>query len=275
MELDFVQWTVIGVLLILPILYELSSTFKYYAKFTLYVTIVMICSLFTIPIAALRPRDVRNHRYPAWCIKHIIKPLFSIAVEVRGAEHLKSDTSYIIVCNHQSSLDLIGMMEIFPERCATLAKKELLYAGPLGLGLWLIGTIFIDRLNNEKARGTLEKTANLIKDKHLKVWVFPEGTRNAGGSFLPFKKGAFHLAIQGQVPVVPVVMSSYSEFYNKKQKKFGTGKFIITVLPKISTEGLTAENVGDLTEHVRKQMLDVYNETSLESAQAKLSNGVK
>jgi lysophosphatidate acyltransferase len=56
------------------------------------------------------------------------------------------------------------------------------------------------------------------------IWIFPEGTRNATNKLLPFKKGAFHLAIQAQIPIVPLVVSSYNSFYNKKNKLFTSGK---------------------------------------------------
>ncbi|KAK3087207.1 hypothetical protein FSP39_003101 [Pinctada imbricata] len=201
-----------------------------------------------------------------------VKRLFGIEIEVRGQDLLDYPDPCLIVCNHQSSLDMFGMMEIWPSRCTSLAKKELLYAGPFGPAAWLCGTIFIDRLNHEKARDTITKTARRIKENKVKVLVFPEGTRNHDGSMLPFKKGAFHLAIEAQVPIFPVVFSTYSDFYSKREKKFTSGRFIITCLPRISTEGLTQEDVPDITEKVRQQMLDVYNQTSMETTQAKLTN---
>lgn len=56
---------------------------------------------------------------------------------------------------------------IWPENCVSLAKKELFYAGPFGIGAWMCGTIYIDRLNHESARKTMEDTADLIKHKKV------------------------------------------------------------------------------------------------------------
>lgn len=234
----------------------------------------MLTSVVVISYGVFRPKNVKNMKFISWLMKNV-KMLFGITIEVRSKENLEIDSPYILVSNHQSSLDFFGMMEIWPENCSSLAKKELLYVGPFGLAAWLCGTVFIDRLNHEKALDTIKSTAALIKEQNLKVYIFPEGTRNSEGSMLPFKKGAFHLAVEAQVPIIPVVFSSYSEFYSKREKKFGTGKFIISCLPKIKTEGLTAAQVPDLTDFIRKQMLDVYNQTSLETTQAKLSNGTK
>ncbi|XP_053380580.1 1-acyl-sn-glycerol-3-phosphate acyltransferase alpha-like isoform X1 [Mercenaria mercenaria] len=278
MALELFHWFIIGFLLILPILYELSGTFRYHAKFALYYACIFGIATVVCLYGWLRPGDVNNHWFILWAMNHV-KNLFGIEVEVRGEENLKSDKPFILVINHQSSLDCIGMTQIWPSRCCCLVKNELKYAGPFGLAALLCGTVFIDRLNKEKALDTMKKTVGDIKSRNVKLLVFPEGTRNHDGSMMPFKKGAFHLAVQAQIPVVPVVFSSFSEFYNKKDKKFTTGKFIITCLPSVSTRGLTSNDVTDLTENVRKQMLDTFNQTSFEATQnklaSKITNGTK
>ncbi|KAH3778152.1 1-acyl-sn-glycerol-3-phosphate acyltransferase alpha-like isoform X1 [Dreissena polymorpha] len=280
MSLELVHWFIIGFLLILPILYELSGTFRYHAKFALYYACVMGIASVVCLYGWIRPGDVNNHWFIIWSMVHV-QNLFGIEVEVRNRENLESDKPYILVINHQSSLDCIGMFAIWPDRGAALIKKDLQYAGPFGLAATLCGSVFIDRLNRERALETMTNTAKKIHDRKVKLLVFPEGTRNHEGSLMPFKKGAFHLAVQAQIPIVPVVFSSYSEFYNKKDRKFTTGKFIITCLPSISTRGMTAADVTDLTENVRKQMLETFNQTSFEATQNKLaskmsmSNGAK
>ncbi|XP_046567482.1 1-acyl-sn-glycerol-3-phosphate acyltransferase alpha-like [Haliotis rubra] len=274
MALDVLQWVVIGFLLILPILYELNSTFKYYAKFFFYYVIVNLLAFMVIFLSLPRAKDVTNYGYVSSAIKSIRK-LFGIEIEIRGKENLESNKPYILVSNHQSSLDFFGMMEIWPLRCTSLAKKELMYTGPFGLAAWLCGTVFIDRLNHDRAVSTIKETADFINKNNVKVFIFPEGTRNHSGSILPFKKGAFYLAVQAQVPVVPVVFSSYSDFYSKRDKRFETGKFIITCLPPVNTVGRKDADVAVLTEDVRQQMLDAFNQTSLESRQPRVTTTVK
>lgn len=270
------QWFIIGFLLFLPLLYELSSTFRYHAKFFFYYICIMLIAVVVLTYCWLRPKDVRNHCFIVWSMRQLMK-LFGLECEIKGKEHLKSEEAYILVANHQSSLDCFGMFKIWPARCAVLIKKELMYAGPFGLAAILCGSVFIDRINTKSALDTMKATMKRVKEKRLKLWVFPEGTRNHEGGLMPFKKGAFHLAVQGQIPIVPCVFSSFSEFYSKQEKRFTPGKFTITVLPKISTVGLTSENVPELTERVRDQMLDVFNKTSYEATQnklaSKLSNG--
>ncbi|GCB83188.1 hypothetical protein scyTo_0023912, partial [Scyliorhinus torazame] len=69
----------------------------------------------------------------------------------------------------------------------------------------------------------------------IRLWVFPEGTRNHDGNMLPFKRGAFHLAVQAQVPIIPVVFSSYNDFYNRAEKRFTSGMYLnrcFVILPE-------------------------------------------
>lgn len=87
---------------------------------------------------------------------------------MRGHEYLAKEQACVIVANHQSSLDILGMFDIWPimEKCTVVAKKELFYAWPFGLAAWLCGLIFIDRMNAEKARATInEATKSLIENK--------------------------------------------------------------------------------------------------------------
>ncbi|XP_022084251.1 1-acyl-sn-glycerol-3-phosphate acyltransferase alpha-like [Acanthaster planci] len=271
-DVDVVQILIVSVLIFLPLLYELSSTFKYYAKMWLLYVILAFGSLLTIILGLHRWRDPENAKLICWILSYTSK-LFGIRAEIRGSENLRLDKPCVVVANHQSSLDLFGMYMngVWPDRCVPLAKKELRMVPFYGWVAWLTGAIFIDRLNPESAKGTIDATVKVLREQNLKVWVFPEGTRNHDAGLLPFKKGAFHLAITAQVPVCPVVFSSYSEFYSKKEKRFGTGKFTITVLPPIMTDGKTTEDVTELTEQVRKQMLNVYNESSMQRLE---SNGV-
>lgn len=104
-----------------------------------------------------------------------------------------------------------------------------------------------------------------LKKKNIKLWVFPEGTRRNTGEIHSFKKGAFHAAVQAQVPIVPVIFSSYKPFLNTEKKIFNKGEIIITALPEISTEGLTASDVDGLIERTRNMMIETYKETSKET----------
>lgn len=86
-------------------------------------------------------------------------------------------------------------------------------------------TVFIDRANRTTARAAFDGAANTMRSDRQSVFIFPEGTRSYAEKpeLLPFKKGAFHLAIQAQVPIVPVVVANYSHVLNLKKKWFSPG----------------------------------------------------
>ncbi|XP_041876107.1 1-acyl-sn-glycerol-3-phosphate acyltransferase alpha-like [Corvus kubaryi] len=183
-------------------------------------------------------------------------------MRVSGSERLRLPGPFVIVCNHQASLDLMGMVEIIPERCVPIAKRELLYLGTVGWACWLSGIIFIDRHRRDAAIEVISHTASTMQRENLRVWVFPEGTRNPGRSMLPFKRGAFHLAVQAQVPIVPIVISPYWDFFSPKEKRFTSGTCTIRILPSVDTQGLSPKDVPELTESVRQAMAEALAEMS-------------
>ncbi|KAF8923964.1 1-acylglycerol-3-phosphate O-acyltransferase [Dissophora ornata] len=89
------------------------------------------------------------------------------------------------------------------------------------------------------------------------IWIFPEGTRSRleTADLLPFKKGAFHLAIQSQHPILPIVAEGYSHIYDSTKRSFPGGELEIRVLEPIPTTGLTADDVNELMEKTRNVML--------------------
>ncbi|KAL8212917.1 UNVERIFIED_CONTAM: 1-acyl-sn-glycerol-3-phosphate acyltransferase alpha [Gekko kuhli] len=254
MEISLGQWLLILFLVVVPLLYEWSATFKYFCKMGFYNGYILFLAVLVIPVCALRGRNVENMKIIRSMMLHV-KYLYGIKIDVRGTENFNIKEPYVVVSNHQSSLDLLGMMEVLPDRCVPIAKKELMYMGTVGLACWLGGIIFINRKKTDDAISVMSEAAHTMLREDVRVWVFPEGTRNHSGSMLPFKRGAFHLAVQAQVPVIPIVMSSYRDFYSKKERRFATGRCTVQVLPPMATRGLSADDVPALTDRVRQAML--------------------
>jgi lysophosphatidate acyltransferase len=151
-----------------------------------------------------------------------------------------------------------------------IAKRELLFLGGLyGLGAWLAGIVFINRSAGGKAGKAMNVAMMELKKKRAKLWVFPEGTRRNTGEIHEFKKGAFHAAIHAQVPIIPVVYSPYKHVFDAEKKLFTAGKIVVNVLPEISTEGLTANDVDALIEKTRNAMIKVYKASVVEGSKDK------
>lgn len=89
--------------------------------------------------------------------------------KIRGREYLEKEQACIIVSNHQSSLDVLGMFEMWPimEKCTVVAKKEIFYAWPFGLAAWLCGLIFIDRMHSERAKTTINVAVQYLKENKV------------------------------------------------------------------------------------------------------------
>lgn len=159
------------------------------------------------------------------------------------------------------------MFDIWPvmNKCTVVAKRELFYAWPFGLAAWLSGLIFINRVRSNEAKNILNSAQHIIKEKRIKLWVYPEGTRRNTGEIHSFKKGAFYMAIDAQIPILPVVFSSYITFLDDKKHILNSGDIIIETLPPISTIGLTKNDVTKLMDNIHCKMSETYRAISKET----------
>uniref|UniRef100_A0A8D0HJR0 1-acyl-sn-glycerol-3-phosphate acyltransferase n=1 Tax=Sphenodon punctatus TaxID=8508 RepID=A0A8D0HJR0_SPHPU len=268
MDPSWLLWAPV-LLLLLPLLMELSPAIKFQVKIGFYCVLCVVASALTVPLCLLRHggRTVRNMRI----IKNVVrtfKYLYGLRFEVKGLEHFKTEGPCVIVSNHQSILDMMGLMEILPDGCVQIGKRELLFTGPVGFVMYLGGVIFINRKSTSNAKSVMSGVAQAMMEENVKVWVYPEGTRNGNGDLLPFKKGSFHLAVQTQVPIIPVVYSTFTAFYNPAKKLFTSGKIQVEVLPPIETKGLTGDDVTVLTEQCRNTMRETFFRLSGMSSEA-------
>ncbi|XP_018415955.1 PREDICTED: 1-acyl-sn-glycerol-3-phosphate acyltransferase beta [Nanorana parkeri] len=258
MDLWWIFWLAMAVLAPL-ILMEISSAFKLHFKTVSYCVLCLILSALAVPVCLLKNggRTVDNMRIIRVFVR-TMKYFFGLRFEVKGLENFQIDGPCVIISNHQSILDMMGLMEILPDRCVQIAKKELIFAGSVGLITYLGGVIYINRKRTSDAKSIMAAVARAMTDDNLKVWIYPEGTRNNNGDLIPFKKGAFHLALQAQVPIIPVVYSSFTSFYDRRKNHFTGGTIKVEVLPKIDISGLKEEDVSELTEKCFNNMRQVF-----------------
>ncbi len=185
----------------------------------------------------------------------------NVTLQVEGLENLEANQPCVYTLNHQSNFDLVIYGGIYPSNTVVIGKKELLWIPLFGLFYKAAGNIMINRSKTDKAKNVLSQVVDEIKNRKVSVWIFPEGTRNKSGEgLLPFKKGSFHMAVAAQVPVVPLVCSSVNRVADWKRKKLAGGSLKVKILPPIPTNGLTENDVDNLTEEVREKMLAALNE---------------
>jgi lysophosphatidate acyltransferase len=179
-----------------------------------------------------------------------------------GEKILNSKRPMVIVGNHQSELDVLFLGCIWPTHCSVTAKKSLRHVPFLGWFMSLSGSVFIDRAHRSEATKALAGAADAMKTLKQSVFMFPEGTRSYSKEpmLLPFKKGAFHLAVQAGVDILPVVAENYSRVLDVKSKHFSPGVIRVKVLQPISTAGMTTADVDKLTQETRNKMLETLME---------------
>ena len=174
-------------------------------------------------------------------------------------DELKKLTSpCVIVVNHQSNFDLFMLGSVVPRRTVTIGKTSLRWVPIFGQIYWLAGNVLIDRGDATKAKAAMVKTTDALQHQDTSIWVFVEGTRNLGKGLLPFKKGAFQMAISAGVPIVPICCSNYKR--TMRLNRWRTGPLRIRALPPISTEGMTPDDMPNLMEQCRAQMVACIDE---------------
>ncbi|XP_072936229.1 putative 1-acyl-sn-glycerol-3-phosphate acyltransferase acl-2 [Epargyreus clarus] len=257
------------IMALLIILFTISSIARYYIKFTLFIVLSLIFASAPLPLMLLRPFDPKNALLPAALLRVSARAL-GIRWTVRGLENVDDSRGAVILLNHQSSLDLYVLAVLWPlmARCTVVSKRSLQYLVPFGTAAWMWGTVFIDR-GASSARSVLNKQSEAVKEHKRKLLLFPEGTRHSGERLLPFRKGAFHVAMDAGAPIQPVVVSKY-HFLDSKRHRFGSGDIIITILPLIETEGLEKESISAVMESAQSKMQQEFSRTSAETLQRRI-----
>ena len=177
--------------------------------------------------------------------------LSGVRVKVRGLELLDPKQTYVFVSNHRSYLDTAAMFVFTGRRIGLLAKKELLKVPVLGVGMGFVNVMAIDRTNRESAIRTTEAAARRIQSG-VSFAVFVEGTRAKPGELLPFKKGAFYMARQAGVPVVPVAIKNSDVLMGKGTGEARSGTIEMVFMPPVDTiEMTTDEDMNRLIASVR------------------------
>lgn len=169
-------------------------------------------------------------------------------VVVSGQNGLSVDESYVFVSNHRSYLDTATLFFHTGHKMGLVAKKELLKVPVIGQGMHYVNIFAIDRSNPERARNSMEK-GRKVMEEGFSFGVFAEGTRAMPGELLPFKKGAFHLAMQTGSRVVPVAIKNTDCMMGKKSGVAFPGTVEMVLLAPVETQG--------------RELMDVLNESRI------------
>lgn len=178
-----------------------------------------------------------------------------IRLQVTGTEKLSPGETYVVMSNHQSLYDIPVLFQVVGPNIRMIAKRELFHVPIFGGALEASGFVAIDRRNRNKAiRGLDRARAVLTGGTH--VWIAPEGTRSRTGKLLPFKKGAFYLAFEAGLPILPVTLSGTRDALPAKGLRSRPGaKVRVTIHPHVDPRPYAARGKPGrqaLMDHVRR-----------------------
>lgn len=226
----------------------LLARLRYYATFVVAAICFIVLGIPLIPLAIILRAlfGVTDLIYPfgkfgARCY------LMTAGARVRafGFENISPDKPYVFVSNHQSNLDPPLIIAYIRRNPGWIAKQELFKIPIMGQGIRLVNAIPIDRRNREAAIASTKKGADVVRSGRSVV-AFPEGTRTVDGQLKEFKKGVFFMAIEAGVPVVPIVLNDTRLVMRKGTKYCIPHEVTMEILPPISTEGMTENDVDKL-----------------------------
>jgi len=195
------------------------------------------------PRFASRVFAVRWARLLAW-----LTPMW---VTVVGAGNADRRRTYVVVCNHQSQYDILLVYGWLDLDLKWVMKQELRKIPGIGLGCEKAGHIFIDRQNPRSARASVAKALEQLGEG-VGIIFFAEGTRSLDGQLLPFKKGAFRLAIEQQLPILPVTLLGTREILPAKTVRLFPGRGTMLIHPAIEAQNMTMEQVDILLNETRR-----------------------
>jgi 1-acyl-sn-glycerol-3-phosphate acyltransferase len=171
-----------------------------------------------------------------------------VRVQVEGVENIPAGTC-IFAANHTSYIDPLAFAPHIPRRVSLLLKKELFRMPILGFGMRMAKFVVVDRETRQGAANSLKDSLRYLSEG-LSLALYPEGTRSPDGRLLPFKRGAFVMALQAGVPIVPVSIAGGRELMPKGTWAIHPGEVTIRFGTPIDSSGYTPATLRDLLNRV-------------------------
>jgi putative phosphoserine phosphatase/1-acylglycerol-3-phosphate O-acyltransferase len=178
-----------------------------------------------------------------------------VKLDVTGAENLEKARPAVFVANHQSTLDVVVLAKLLGHDFTAVSKKEARLDPRMLLAGAVLDPVWIDRSDPDRARESLNGAVDRLRGGHS-IFILPEGTRMPTPRLGRFKKGAFHLARQAGVPVVPIVLRNTGELAWRRSLLVNPGTVEVAVLDPIPTAGWTADDLDERIAEVRRRFAD-------------------
>lgn len=182
-----------------------------------------------------------------------------VRLEVSGLEKVDPQRRYVVASNHLSLFDIPLLMRGLPLHGRFLSKKEVFKIPLIGRAMRTVGIIEINREKGGSSRAAINEGVRIAAERGYSLLVFPEGTRSDGGAMLPFHKGAFRIAIDTGLPLLPVIIEGTERVNQSGSRVFYPGRATLRVLDPIETTDMTnKDNLKALTSRVETDMTEAY-----------------
>ena len=203
------------------------------------------------------PGGFRTYRWIGMTWTRFMLMLAGTRFKVIGVENLKTqDGPYVVVMNHQSYMDIPVIVQGLPFQVRFVSKRELLKIPFFGSAARRCGSIFIERSDRKDALSGLRAVGRTLKELGVSVVLAPEGTRSPDGRLLPFKKGAFVIAIEVGLPILPVTIEGTRKIMPKGSLSPSGGDVTLTIGKPVPTSDYSYKDRDILVEKVRSIMED-------------------
>ena len=179
-----------------------------------------------------------------------------IKVEVVGIENIDDSKAAIYIANHSSYLDILAISRVMPTGLFFVGKKELGWIPVLGLYMWVVGHFFVNRKNHSSAMKSMRIAARKILNGRS-IIVFSEGTRSADGVVGRFKRGAFIIAKEGMIDIVPVAVIGAHSLLPKKSFYLRSGTIKVAVGKRIIPQQIPQFNETQLADFTREKVIEL------------------
>lgn len=188
--------------------------------------------------------------------------IIGLDLKIKGEHHLWSHRPAVFIFNHQSNVDLVIMARLMRRDITGVGKREIRDMPMIGRVMEAAGVVLIDRQNTASAIKSMAPLVDTMRVEGKSVCLSPEGTRAVTPKLAPFKKGAFHLAMQAGVPIVPIVIHNSGDVQPKGDMLYHPGTVEVEVLPPVDTNKWTVENLDKHVADVRNMYLQAMGQGS-------------
>ena len=203
-----------------------------------------------------KPRRVIHELSRCICMAFGYPP-FTWKRRIKGLENIDKSKSYVIAINHNSMADILALY-FLPLNFRWVSKREVFRIPYVGQLLTIHGDIAIDRKDGRNAMRKVTEQGKMWIGRGVSIAMFPEGTRSKSGEVGRFKQGAFALAKDAGVEILPVVMHGTRDIIKKNYLVNWRNVLSISVLPPISTEQIASMEVSEVAEMTHKMMCEEY-----------------